>query len=144
MKKNQCYIFYLICFITYIYPPLSYARNPPNAGEILQQEQKFERWKVLPQTIPTFIEIDPELKINIKQSNILIQEFAFEGNKIIPSPKLQEILASNKGEAASQEILKSIAKKITYYYQQQGHRITKISISLNKNKEGLFLIQIKE
>jgi hemolysin activation/secretion protein len=144
MKKNQFYIFFLICFITYLSPPLSYAQPLINSGEILKHEQKVEHWKALPQTIPTFIEIDPELKTNIKLSNILIHEFSFEGNKIVSSPKLQEVLANHKEKKASQEILKSIAKEITYYYQQQGRLITKVSISPDKNKEGLFLIQIKE
>lgn len=115
-----------------------------NAETIKQDLQAIYKMGSFYNVQAQFSETTEGLKINYSiVDKIKIKEVVFEGNTVIPSENLQELIRGVKNEFVDAKKINDISLAIEQYYHDKGYILAKVNDS-NIDQEGTLRIGINE
>ncbi|NCI79812.1 ShlB/FhaC/HecB family hemolysin secretion/activation protein [Acinetobacter kanungonis] len=144
LKRNLLATSVGACFI--LWANSSYAAivvNAPNAGQLLQEQQKTDQNK-LPQpavTVESATDSSLPYSADVK---IPVQKIEISGNSLFTDEQLHPLVSAAEGKALTFNQLWQLAQKITQYYQEHGYPYSRAYLPQQNLSHGVVQIKILE
>lgn len=120
--------------------------NVPDAGQSIRILEPTNRYQPSDFNVNLKAPGEAEGKAPVKTGGaaIMVKQFEFEGNTVVPSDVLVKLIEGSGGKELTLGEIQEVADKISNYYHQQGFFLAKAYLPRQEIAEGKVKIQILE